>query len=348
MDVGELKKQACSKFFNKICSFLKEIWNMHNNFIQNVNGSEYNDILKSCDTGFMFQKPNMQEYKNMCKKLSRNLLLLADGSYGDDNFSKYCDMLYIWMYFEINKKSLSNSTIEQIFQNTVYMITTKLSKKPCSYFSFNEKLKEPEKLIKLRVFEHNTSTLQNILNNINHPDNCSCLKYVYDCINTYNNMNNRFCATGEHENTTYKDTCGILKKFNTSYSKFSRNVNKRIYELPSLSDTTTATHTSIITHEPKCLSNKQKEELNFRADDQSSSPKQISISTALSTVVGIPPFLALIYKFTPAGTWLRSKYRKDADVFKNVDEEKELYNPRQENAILNSSHKRYNVAYEQL
>ncbi|KMZ89758.1 hypothetical protein PVMG_04588 [Plasmodium vivax Mauritania I] len=291
MDVDELKSEACSKVFNKI-----DIWSLHDNFIENDNGSEYNEILSYCDTGTMFQKPNMQEYKNMCKKLSRNLLLLADGNYGDDNFSKYCDMLYIWMYFEINKKSLSNSTIEQIFQNTVYMITTKLSKKPCSYFSFNEKLKEPEKLIKLRVFEHNTSTLQNILNNINHPDNCSCLKYVYDCINTYNNMNNRFCATGEHENTTYKDTCGILKNFKTSYSNFFLNVNGVIYELTLLSDITNAAHTPTVIDAPSCLSIRQKEELNFGGDDQSSRPKQIGISTALSTMVGIPPFLALIYK----------------------------------------------------
>ncbi|SCA81932.1 Plasmodium vivax Vir protein, putative [Plasmodium vivax] len=163
-------------------------------------------------------------------------------------------------------------------------------------------------------------------------------------------MNNRFCAKDVQNNTIYNDTCDILKKFNTSYSKFSRNVNKRIYELPSLSDTTTATHNSIITHEPKCLSNKQKEELNFGADDQSSSPKQITISTALSTMAGIPPFLALIYKFTPVGTWFRSKYRKGADVFKNVDEEieKEMYSPRYENSIKNSSQERYNVAYEQI
>ncbi|SCO72996.1 VIR protein [Plasmodium vivax] len=342
MEIGELKSK---------CSFLKDIWSVYDMFIQNVYGSEYNEILISCDRGLLFQNPNMNEYKNMCKQLSRNMLLLASNSnYGGSNFSKYCDILYIWMYYEIKKKMLSNSTIEKIFQNSDKMITTKLHKTSCSYFSFNEKLQEPENLIKLRIFEHNTSTFQNILNNISNPNNCSCLKYVYDCINTYNNMNNRFCATDDHENITYKDTCGILKNFKTSYSKFFRNVNGVIYELPLLSDTTNAAHTPTVIDAPSCLSIRQKVELNFSGDDQSSGSKQISISTALSTMVGIPPFLALIYKFTSVGTWFRTTNRKVTDVFKNVDEEieKKIYPPRHENATINSAQERYNVAYEQI
>ncbi|KMZ89692.1 hypothetical protein PVMG_04522 [Plasmodium vivax Mauritania I] len=244
----------------------------------------------------MFNTDNKGVYKQICKKLARNLLLLADSDYEDGKFSKHCDMLYIWMYFKIEKKGLFNSIFEKIFQEFVHIIRTKLSKKSCSYFSFNKKLQEPEELIKLRIFEHNTSTLQNILNKISDPDNCSCLEYVYDCINIYNDMNNRFCATNENKQITYKDTCDILKKFNTSYTTFSHNVNGRIYELPILHDITTATRTPIVNHVPICLSNKQKQVLDSGADYHSSRPKQISISTSLSTMIGIPHFLALIYK----------------------------------------------------
>ncbi|KMZ88580.1 hypothetical protein PVBG_04789 [Plasmodium vivax Brazil I] len=269
---------------------------MHDNFIQNVNGNRYKAILDSCDTIGLFKGPNKEEYKNMCKKLSRNLLLLADSNYKDGNYFKYCDMLYIWIYFEIRKNGLTNSIIEKVFKDLVRLITQKLQKQACYDFSFSEKLKEPEKLIKLRIFQYNTSTIKNILNSISDPDNCSCLEYVYECINIYNDMNNRLCATHKDKNTTNKCTCDILQNFYTSYSSFFDNVNDVNYKLPSLSDTTTATRTPIVNHVPICLRNKPKSELDSSGVDQSGSPKKISISTALSTMVGIPPFLALIYK----------------------------------------------------
>ncbi|KMZ99317.1 hypothetical protein PVNG_02200 [Plasmodium vivax North Korean] len=269
---------------------------MHDNFIKNVNESQYEQILKYCETGGLFQDPAKNEYKNLCKKLSRNLLLLADRNYIGGDFFKYCDMLYIWMYFEIRNKGLSNSIIKEIFESTEQMITKKRFKTSCSYFSFSEKLQEPEKLIKLRIFEHNTSTIKNILNNINESNNCSCLKYVYDCINIYNDMNSRFCVTNQDKNTIHKGTCDILKNFNKNYSSYILNVNGGIYKFPFLSDTTTVTQTPIATHVTRCSLDKPIQELDSSAVVQSSSPKQISISTALSTVAGIPPFLALIYK----------------------------------------------------
>ncbi|VUZ99396.1 PIR protein [Plasmodium vivax] len=292
------------------------------------------------------------EYKNFCKKLLNNLLLLAHGNYGGDNFFKYCDILYMWMYFEIKKRDIPNDIAGKIFNDSYAMINSTHSKTLCPYLNFNEKHQEPTRLMKLRIFEYNTSTFQKILNNISDPDNCSCLEYVYECINIYNDMNKKFCAKPEDINTTYKATCDILKNFNSNYSSYIRNVKGEIYELPFLSTTTTATTTHTLTgsHATRCLLNKQKLELGSGAVHQSSSPKQISISTALSTMAGIPPFLALIYKFTPVGTWFRSKYRKDADVFKNVGEEieKEVYSPRHENSIINSGQERYNVAYEQI
>ncbi|KMZ89763.1 hypothetical protein PVMG_04593 [Plasmodium vivax Mauritania I] len=269
---------------------------MHDNYVKNVNGSEYEQVINSCDEIELFKDPTKEEYRKMCKKLFRNLLLLADRNYKGSNFFKYCDMLYIWIYFEIKKKRLTSSIIEETFKQLVKIITDKLRKKSCSYFSFSEKLEEPEKLIKLRILEHNTSTFQNILNYTSDPNNCPCLKYVYECINIYIDMNNRLCATLEDKNTTNQGTCDILKNFNTSYSTYIQNVNGGTYQLPFLSDTTTATHTLTDTHLTRCSANNQNTVLDSGIADQSSRPKQISISTALSTMVGIPPFLALIYK----------------------------------------------------
>ncbi|GAB69611.1 hypothetical protein PCYB_003600 [Plasmodium cynomolgi strain B] len=268
---------------------------MHHDFIQNVSGSKYTQNLNVFEQGKFFTDPNMNEYKNISMKLFRNLLLLAERNYKGENFFKYCDILYIWIYYEIKKRGLTNSIIEASFKELVKYITENLKKLSCPYFSFHEKIQKPEKLIKLRLFQYNTSTFQNILNDIHEPSNCWCLEYVYECINIYKDMNKEFCATKE-KMITYKDTCNILENFNTIYSNYFREENKVIYELPLLTDTTTATHTPTFTHVTRCSSNKEKSEPYSSAVDQSSSPKHTSISTAVGTMAGIPPFLVLIYK----------------------------------------------------
>ncbi|SCA83599.1 VIR protein [Plasmodium vivax] len=321
---------------------------MYDKFADTLN-DEYNmQYSDACDGVQLNKGDRVKKQKNTCKALLRNSLLLYDRKYESDVLIKYCDILYIWMYFEIKNNMLSSSLIDQIFRGSIKKVSGNAQIKHCPYFSYSENLHEPEKLMKLSIFNDNIETLKKILNNINDSNNCSCLEYVYECINIYNDMNNRFCATPEDKNTTNKDTCDKLNNFNSNYSSYIRNVKGEIYELPFLSDTTTATTTHTLTgsHATRRLLNKEKLELGSGAVHQSSSPKQISISTALSTMFGIPPFLALIYKFTPVGTWLRSKYRKDADVFKNVDDEKEIYSPRYENSIMNFSQERYNVSYE--
>ncbi|KMZ83254.1 hypothetical protein PVBG_05224 [Plasmodium vivax Brazil I] len=308
MGFSQLKEKVCLQFIFKIIIYKElfeksfiiytgDILNLYDKLDQAVvENDQYPDILNLCGRGTLFEKDHTGEYKKFCKKLLNNLLLLTKDDYGGDNFSKYCDILYIWMYFEIKKNNIPDDITKPIFDNSIVMIKTKLRKNPCPYFNFNENYHEPTKLMKLRIFEHNTSTFQNILNNISKPNNCSCLEYVYECINIYKEMNNEFCATDVNKKITYKDTCDILNNFNTSYSTYIQNVNGGIYELPLLSDTTTASHTPTASHVTRCSANKERQELGSGSDVQSSSSKQISISTALSTMVGIPPFLALIYK----------------------------------------------------
>ncbi|SCO65474.1 Plasmodium vivax Vir protein, putative [Plasmodium vivax] len=83
------------------------------------------------------------------------------------------------------------------------------------------------------------------------------------------------------------------------------------------------------------------------ASEQSNSPTSLSTSTVVSSIVGIPPFLALIYKFTPVGSMFRSKNNRNINLLNNLDDEieKELFYPNHKTAITNSSLKIYNVAY---
>ncbi|KMZ83218.1 hypothetical protein PVBG_05188 [Plasmodium vivax Brazil I] len=277
--------------------FLNEVWTFYNELDKTLNETDNVAYSQRCNTLDIYEEVRINEQKNTCTRLFKNTFLLSNRDYSTDDFTKYCDILYIWLYFEIQKYNLNAQIINKIFQGSVSAAQQKSRKQiSCPYFSYNEKLEEAEKLIKLRIFQYNISTIQNILNNIIEPNNCSCLEYVYECVNIYKDMHKRYCATDEGKNKTYKGTCDILKNFNLNYSSYIRNIKEEIYKLPFLSDTTTSSHTPTGSHATRCLLNKQKLELGSGAVHQSSSPKQISISTALSTMAGIPPFLALIYK----------------------------------------------------
>ncbi|VUZ96306.1 PIR protein [Plasmodium vivax] len=292
------------------------------------------------------------EYIKFCKNLSKNLLLLADCDYTGEKFNKYCDILYMWMYFEINRNGIPNNITEQLFNASAQVVTTKRYKTPCHYFNFNEKYYEPTKLMKLRIFEKNTSIFTNNLNDIKGLNYCSCLKYVYECVNIYREMHKDFCLGEKQFKPLNKDTCFILNNFKTSYLAYLFDAGGIKDKLPPLDGTNNEKFPSCASDESKLGSAEdhvQGAEANSPGAEQSKSRISLSTSAVVSTMVGIPPFLALIYKFTPVGTWFRSKYRKDPDVFKNVDEEKEkeIYYPRHENGIINSVQERYNVAYEQ-
>ncbi|KMZ76635.1 hypothetical protein PVIIG_06402 [Plasmodium vivax India VII] len=206
--------------------FLNEVWTFYNELDKTLNETDNGAYSQGCSTLRIYENVRINEQKNTCTRLFKNTFLLSNRDYRTDDFNKYCDILYIWLYFEIQKYNLNAQIINQIFQGSINAAQKKSRTKfSCPYFSYNEKLEEPEKLIKLRIFQYNTSTIKNILNNINHPDNCSCLEYVYECINIYYDMNNKFCAKPEDINITYKGTCDILKNFNSNYSSYIRNYN---------------------------------------------------------------------------------------------------------------------------
>ncbi|VUZ99406.1 PIR protein [Plasmodium vivax] len=297
---------------------------------------------RACENVSIYGEDRLNEQKNTCKRLFRNTFLLSDGGYSTEDFNKYCDILYIWLYFEIEKNKLDAKIINKIFQDSIRVALQKSRNKiSCPYVSYHEILHEPEKLMKLSIFNDNSETFESILKKKNDPNDCSFQMYVVDCVNIYNDMYGKHCSGERDKDNTA--LCKILNTFETLYTGyFFKKREDIIYELQSLSSTTT-------NHVVNCQAN-QGSVISTSTDARSSSDVSKTLNTALGTMAGIPPFLVLIYKFTPVGTWFRSKYIKSTDVFKNVEEdiEKELYNPRHENAILNSGHERYNVAYKKI
>ncbi|CAG9474594.1 unnamed protein product [Plasmodium vivax] len=322
--------------------FLNEIWKFYDKLDETLSETDNGAYSQLCSTVGIYGTDRVDEKKNTCKRLFRNTFLLSNSGYRFDVFSKYCDILYIWLYFEIEKNKLDARIINKIFQDSIKAAQQKSRNKiSCPYVSYHEILHEPEKLMKLSTFNKNAEKFQSVLMNKNDSSDCSCQKYVFDCVNIYNDMYGKYCSDEHSKDNT--QLCEIAKQFGTLYTGYLFNKRNDIsYELKPLSSTTT-------NHVVNCQTNIDSV-ISTSTGEQSSSVTSKTLNTALGTMAGIPPFLVLIYKFTPVGTWFRSKYRKGADVFKNVDEEieKEIYNPRYENANLNYSQATYNVAYEQL
>ncbi|KMZ98983.1 hypothetical protein PVNG_03822 [Plasmodium vivax North Korean] len=198
----------------------------------------YQPILNLCDTGSLLQGDNAEKYIKFCKKISRNLLLLADLDYRGDIFIKYCGILYMWMYFEIIKNSIPNNIPEKIFYKLIEIIKDKLKKTPCPYINFNEKHHKPTKLIKLHIFNDNADTFQSMLKDVRKSDDCSLKRYIYKCIEIYRDMHSTYCSNGDDKIEGNKNSCEIINKFNRLYSSYINKKNGILHEFPELSSNT--------------------------------------------------------------------------------------------------------------
>ncbi|CAI7724133.1 Plasmodium vivax Vir protein, putative, partial [Plasmodium vivax] len=83
-------------------------------------------------------------------------------------------------------------------------------------------------------------------------------------------------------------------------------------------------------------------------ETQQDPPTTGGASTALSAMVGIPPFLALIYKFTPAGKLFRFGNKNNTIITSDFDKkmENELFHVIKEDSNIKDIQPKYNIGYE--
>ncbi|KMZ88564.1 hypothetical protein PVBG_04773 [Plasmodium vivax Brazil I] len=268
--------------------FLNEIWTFYDTLDEALNETDNLAYSNACDNVRIYGKDSLKEQKNTCKRLFRNTFLLSDGGYSTEDFNKYCDILYIWLYFEIEKNKLDANIINQIFQDSIRVALQKSRNKiSCPYVSYHEILHEPEKLMKLSIFNDNSETFQSILKKKNDPNDCSFQMYVVDCVNIYNDMYGKHCS-GER-NKDNPELCKILNTFETLYTGYFFKKREDIsYELQPLSSPPTK-------HVVNCQTDIGSV-ISTSTDDRSSRDISKTLNTALGTMAGIPPFLVLIYK----------------------------------------------------
>ncbi|KMZ88609.1 hypothetical protein PVBG_04818 [Plasmodium vivax Brazil I] len=315
-------------FFHFQYPFLKEIWDIYNSFVVNVNGSEYVEILPYCDNAPLLKSDTTGEYIKFCKKLSRNLLQIADGNYTGDKFMKYCDILYMWMYFELKKNRISNEITEKILKGSTQIIKNKLSKNPCPYLNFNEKHHEPTKLMILRIFNDNIVTFQNMLKGIIKSDECSVKRYVYKCIEIYRDMNSKYCSGIGGTTEEKENSCDIIRKFNNFYTPYIFKNNEITDKFPELSSAAPLNLNDI------CPLERRKSD-SFPDETQQGTPTR-GVSTALSAM------------FTPVRNLFRFGNKKHTIITSDFEKkmENELFHVINEDSNIKDIQPKYNIGYE--
>ncbi|KMZ88541.1 hypothetical protein PVBG_04750 [Plasmodium vivax Brazil I] len=270
--------------------FLKNFWDIYDKFIETIDERKYTDIIAYFDSEEMCDNDNAL-CQQICKKLTRNMLLLADNGYRADEIHEKCNILYIWLYFEIKNKKLSDDTVEKIFGLSDALIEIMRKKNPCPYSSFKEKLYEPEDLMELSIFNDNIGTIRTIL--LEESDNnryCPYQRYVNYCANKYKSLNEKYCIEDKAKETNNKDKCKELKQFESLYSYLTiyPNIKDKIPNLNSSSNTTI--------NIDRCKSYAVKETSTTFVNDQSGNTTQRSVNTAIGTMAGVSSVLAFLYK----------------------------------------------------
>ncbi|SCO65493.1 VIR protein [Plasmodium vivax] len=349
--------------FIKEYPFLNNMVIAYKEFNKNVTDEE-----KTFDSTIMNNLKNMPDYydkhKYVYEKIIRNLNFLLNEKYTRMRIHEYCRFLNQFIYHKKKKYNLNEFTINMFYLTSHSNIIGKGGIGSCLYHSYDTTYKEPLNIIKLDNFHENIYDIKSTLKREINVDNSPCQSYVCECVKIYKTMHKKYCPYEGTTDKTLKETCDILEKFKTSYMAFLFGEKDIKDKIPPLNGPDNEVFL-------KCLSDKTKPETEPErspaedlvpgsrvgqeshsqaipsSSEQSNSPTSFSTSTVVSSMVGIPPFLALIYKFTPVGSMFRSKNNRSMNILNNIDDEieKELTYPSHKNAIINSRVATYNVAY---
>ncbi|GAB70023.1 hypothetical protein PCYB_007720 [Plasmodium cynomolgi strain B] len=131
-------------------------------YLCNNNIKNYNDILA------------YPEIMDICIKYLRNLKLLHSLSYKKDDFDKYCNNIYYWLYYEIKELTISEDSIKGIFNASTSIEKEKNKSDDCSDLDLYKDWNNTEKLVMLQIFNHNIDVILEILNNKCDSNRTSC------------------------------------------------------------------------------------------------------------------------------------------------------------------------------
>ncbi|CAG9474705.1 unnamed protein product [Plasmodium vivax] len=334
MDFSQLTKEY---------PFLGKILTLYDKLDEPVDADHPNkDIINLCDKENTFNTSLATDQKITCKKLLRNLLLC--NSLNCDNFINFCSNLYVWLYFEIKKSGISNDIIKNIFELPKLREKGVINYIYCPYDTFNDQKHDPEDLMKLSIFNNNVYTFQSLLKDSKVSNYCYLKNYVYECVNIYNknNKNNKtYSSPQDCTSSPQEYACEIITQFNSLYTSHILNEEGIIHKFPEL-------YNDIDLNDIDICPVEESESNSITDETQPGTPKTGGVPTALSAMVGIPPFLALIYKFTPIRNLFRFGNKNNTIKTSNLDKnmENELFHAIKEDSNIKDIQPKYNIGYE--
>ncbi|GAB69763.1 hypothetical protein PCYB_005120 [Plasmodium cynomolgi strain B] len=236
---------------------------------------------------------------DICIKFLRNLKLLYSDS--SQEFEKYCNNIYYWLYYEIMDNNLFDEKTLTVFlmQKEANGGTTK--NKDCSNMDLYNNLAEAENYVMLSIFNNNIHDIQDILKQKTYPEICSCQEFINQCVSLYKRIHKKYSPNCKYTNTTLL-TCLAVKMFKTNYEEYLSEEKKK-YEFPELSS---STDKNINIEE--CLLQTNGIELASVHSDQLDNPISFTVPTTLTepagktvpaafgTIAGVSSVLALLYK----------------------------------------------------
>ncbi|KMZ88600.1 hypothetical protein PVBG_04809 [Plasmodium vivax Brazil I] len=299
------------KYFFIICLIIiinDDIWKLYEEFNQSVDSHDRrSDIISLCNEHATVESSVKETYKELCMKLLKNLFLLTRYSNDYGMYNKRCNDLYNWLYHEMKPHNPPDNIVPNIFDRSNSLMQGTDKQNLCLYSSYNKDEYKDEKIIELNIFGDNIEKLLDILKNRSHNHYCPCIKYVKNCVETYKNLNKNYCTDTKEQTRDKVKFCNKLNKF-TIYYGYLTDVSTIISEIPSLS-------LDIDTYTNKCLSDKAISQSSSATDKSLGNSTSFAASTVVGAMVGIPPFLALMYKVNITFIQIYEQYLKNKIIF---------------------------------
>ncbi|KMZ99324.1 hypothetical protein PVNG_02207 [Plasmodium vivax North Korean] len=229
-----------------------------------------------------------ENYKNVCMKLMKNLGVYSKVARIQRLGSEQCITLNYWLYYVSNKANISAELINKIFQKSNEIVFSDPNQHIC-FNTYDEKIKDPLKIIKLHNLQENVNIFLSTLKKKGTDDYCSCKKYIYECVDIYKDMNNTYCTDPDDRVNKNKSTCDILSAFKSSYTDFLSNRLDVGEKIPSL-------FSKEKEHMEECLSAHSSVTGTTNQHSNSHSSTTGGVPTTLATMAGVSSVLALFYK----------------------------------------------------
>ncbi|SCO73008.1 VIR protein [Plasmodium vivax] len=341
---------------------------MYNDFDKRVGNDIYryqpfcNPLLKQYDE-------NNEEHRNFCLKLIRNL-----GHYSEDfKFQRfnsvYCTNLNYWVYNSMKKFKIPNEMITQCYNDYNRVMRETRNTPICSYSSYDDIYEEPLNIIILNILESNMNIIQNALDGTHASISLPLQMYICEFIKIYKDMYIKYCNNQNDDDEKRLFTCSRLSAIKSTYDIFLSRESYAKYKIPSLDkdeekylamckpDKPRLALTAKLDEKIPVLGPTTQDEDRYSGaiphlspvtNENKGSSMPRTVSTAFGTVAGASSVLALLYKFTPGGKWIRSGIRGGRGRISNNlyrDAPNELLFNGIQGEDMSSYNERYNIGY---